>query len=67
MVHNDAQGLHEASRTCCIGSMSLSYVVSKSPVTEEAARAEPSLLELCRVASEEDEVNNQKSLGEDEL
>ena len=31
------------------------------PGTEGAARAEPSLLELCRVASEEDEVNNQES------
>ncbi len=30
------------------------------PETEGAARAEPSLLELCRVASEEDEVNSQE-------
>ena len=30
------------------------------PEAEGAARAEPSLLELCRVASEEDEVNGQK-------
>ncbi len=30
------------------------------PGTEGAARAEPSLLELCRVASEEDEVNIQE-------
>ena len=31
------------------------------PGTDGAARVEPSLLELCRVASEEDEVNNQES------
>ena len=31
------------------------------PWAERAARAEPSLLELCRVAPEEDEVNNQQS------
>ena len=34
-------------------------VIQASP-TEGAARAEPSLLELCRVASEEDEVNSQE-------
>ena len=33
------------------------------PEAEGAARAEPSLLELCRVASEEDEVNGQKYIG----
>ena len=36
------------------------YFSQDLPGTEGAARAEPSLLELCRIASEEDEVNSQE-------
>ena len=39
-------------------------IIHASP-TEGAARAEPSLLELCRVVTEEDEVNQRYPLTRD--